>query len=104
MKEQPTAILALLALSIVVLGIEACSASTKLSPAGGQVRLSRAAAAPDCKSLGTVDDTPYGEAKLYVNMRNKAGEMGATYIMLTEEFHDKLGDRIVGTAYQCPPK
>lgn len=88
----------LLALNVLA-GLAACG--PKLSAEGVRVHVAETAQAPLCRPIGNVEGEGPDHEKAEVVLRNRAGELKANTVVITEHAMTPGEVKLVGQAYGC---
>ena len=73
----------------------------KLSAEGVRVHVAETAQAPLCRPIGNVEGEGSDHEKAEIVLRNKAGEMKANTVVITEHAMTPGEVKLVGQAYGC---
>lgn len=87
----------------IALGTFGCAAT--LTAAGMKVKATKTAPPPECTEIGDVSAGYEGSPEAIRNeLRNKAAEKGANYLVINEIISSGMYNLLVGsgTAYHCP--
>jgi hypothetical protein len=80
-------------------GLVACG--PKLSSEGVRVHVAETAQAPLCRPIGNVEGEGNDHEKAEIQLRNKAGELKANTVVITEHAMTPGEVKLVGQAYGC---
>lgn len=80
-------------------GLVACG--PKLSAEGVRVHVAETAQAPLCRPIGNVEGEGSDHEKAEIKLRNKAGELKANTVVVTEHAMTPGEVKLVGQAYGC---
>lgn len=80
-------------------GLAACG--PKLSAGGMHVQVAETAQAPLCRPIGNVEGEGADHEKAEITLRNRAGELNANTVVITEHAMTPGEVKLVGQAYGC---
>lgn len=95
---RKTSVKALIAINALA-GLAACG--PKLSAEGVRVHVAETAQAPLCRPIGNVEGEGPDHEKAEVVLRNRAGELKANTVVITEHAMTPGEVKLVGQAYGC---
>jgi hypothetical protein len=73
----------------------------KLNAGGVRVQVAETAQAPLCRPIGNVEGEGSDHEKAEINLRNRAGELNANTVVITEHAMTPGEVKLVGQAYGC---
>ena len=79
----------------------ASACGPKLSAVGMHVQVAETAQAPLCRPIGNVEGEGSDHEKAEITLRNRAGELNANTVVITEHAMTPGEVKLVGQAYGC---
>lgn len=80
---------------------QATACGPKLSAVGTHVQVAETAQAPLCRPIGNVEGEGSNHEKAEITLRNRAGELNANTVVITEHAMTPGEVKLVGQAYGC---
>src|SRR5690348_7085209 len=93
--------LSLLCMSVLMSGLVACGPKVTMAGAGVHVAKERSQVT-GCQPISAVASTKGSEEKAEADLRNRAGELNANWVLIDDKVENDGSVNLKGTAYTCP--